>query len=106
MPAFVHMPPCIRLLLHPFLPQTIILQYDDWRPKTTWANMASSVSPSHASGTVWGTSHYQCYSSQQLREFRPEEICSESHVVNTHARPTSKTNTDLMPLAPKPHSAF
>lgn len=35
--------PCMRLQLHPFLPQTIILQSEDWRLKTKWAKMASSM---------------------------------------------------------------
>lgn len=93
--------PCLRLLLHTFLPQTIILHYEDWRTKTTWVKMASSASPSCVSDEDRLLHMHQCYSSLQLWEFRPEEIGSENHVINKDARPTFKPH-----LTPKPCSIF
>lgn len=80
MPAFVYMPPRTRPLLHLLLPHTIILQYKDHMGKN--GGIAESLlCVTHRAGHFTGISQG---TSQQLCEFGPGEVGSQSHVINKY----------------------
>lgn len=94
----------VWLLLHPCILQIIILRHGDEMGKNGVIRESLLCHEIQCRALHM----HECCSSQQLWEFRPEEIGWESHVINKHAKPTYKprlSDTIVMLHIPIYHSA-